>query len=73
MEYWQIIAEIDANYFALDEIQKQIANRDTITKMIDHATGHDRELSERGLVIAKRIKELQDMLPPDDPHFKATA
>lgn len=69
-EYWQIIAEIDASYFVLEQMSDQVARRAPIERMIDEATGFDKHRLEEAKAIIARIKELQSKLPPDDPHFK---
>lgn len=69
MDYWQIIAEIDANYFVLEQAKKRFSNRAPIVQMIDESTGYDKTQLEEAKAIVGRIKELQAMLPADDPHF----
>lgn len=69
MTYWEIISEIDANYFCLEQMYGQIARRSPIDKMIDKSTGYDKELEATFKAYVARIKELQAALPPDDPHF----
>lgn len=71
MEYWQIITEIEANLYTLQQLQDQAAKRSPLAQMIDKATGYDESQLEEAKAIVARIRELQAMLPPDDPHFKA--
>lgn len=68
-EYWGIIAEIDASYYVLAQMQKRFSGRDPITQMVDAATGYDRDQLKEAKKIVDRIKVLQAKLPPDDPHF----
>lgn len=69
MSYWEIIAEIDASMFVLEDMARRSAGRAPIERMIDESTGYDKHLTEEAKVIVARVKELQAALPPDDPHF----
>lgn len=68
-KYWEIIAEIDASYFTLEQMAKQAQTRIPIERMIDESTGYDKHRIDEAKAIVGRIKELQALLPDDDPHF----
>lgn len=69
MSYWEIIAEIDASMFTLEEMARESASRAPIERMIDSVTGCDAYMAAEAKIIVARVKELQAALPPDDPHF----
>lgn len=69
-EYWETVAEIDATIFCIEQLAEQQVMRKPIEKMIDKATGYDKEQTETLEYWSKRLKLLMKLLPPDDWHFK---
>lgn len=72
MNYWMIIAEIDATYFCIEQVMGQVSRRTPFEQLIDKATGYDKEQEAAIRYWVARIKRLQAKLPPDDPHFVRT-
>lgn len=73
MSYWEVIAEIDATYFCLEQLMGKMARRSPIVQLVDEATGYDKEQVKTIKAWVARIKELQATLPADDPHFMKEA
>lgn len=67
--YWEIIAEIDATIFCIEQLAGSLVKRPPIVQMIDESTGYDKEQADTLEYWSHRLRELMAFLPADDPHL----
>jgi len=70
-EYWETVAEIDATIFCIEQLAEQQVMRKPIERMVDKASGYDKEQTETLEYWSKNLKKLMAKLPEDDFHFIA--
>jgi hypothetical protein len=63
--YFECIATIDAGFFMLEQHLKQEAGRSPLDRLIDDASGYDREKREWVRVIAQDIRDAQAEIGED--------